>query len=87
MIIEPDIIWFEEDEYIGAKLSFPSGSAWRLDSKIREHGYYETRADVEEMGIHSAARGVFFCSKISGDGPSTAVIKIRLQLVSFSHII
>jgi hypothetical protein len=82
MIIEyesDDIIWFADDEYIGAEVSFPDGSAWKLSSKTREHAYYESQTDCEDFGIQSEARGVFVCSKLSGDGPPAAVIKIRLQ--------
>ena len=73
--------WFDDDEYIGTEVSFPSGSVWRIDMKIREHGYYETQMDCEELDIQSEARGVFICSKVSGHGPSTAIVKIRLQSV------
>ncbi|GIJ99439.1 hypothetical protein Aspvir_001571 [Aspergillus viridinutans] len=84
MTIESDdIIWFDDDEYIGAEISFPSGSVWKLSSKIREHDYYEAQADCELFGIQSEARGVFVCSKVSGNGPPTAVIKIRLQIPWF----
>ncbi|KAL4893373.1 hypothetical protein BDV59DRAFT_178108 [Aspergillus ambiguus] len=71
-------IWFDDDEYMEAEISFPSGSVWRLDEKIREHDYYESQ-DMEQLGVHSEARGTFFCSKVSGDGPPAALIKIRLQ--------
>ncbi|KAJ5131581.1 uncharacterized protein N7515_007620 [Penicillium bovifimosum] len=87
MTIESDdITWFDEDEYIGAEVLFPSDSVWRIGTKIREHSYYETQRDCEELGIQSEARGVFVCSNVSGDGPCTAIIKIRLQSVSPNHI-
>lgn len=77
-----DLTWFDEDEYIGTEVPFPSGSVWRLDTKIREHSYYETQKDCEELDIQSEARGVFIGSNVSGHGPATAIIKIRLQSVS-----
>ncbi|KAL5342195.1 hypothetical protein BJX70DRAFT_410871 [Aspergillus crustosus] len=80
MIRDSGIDWFDDDDYVGAKFSFPSGSVWKIDSKISEHEYYETQADVEECGIDCEARGSFLCSNVSGPGPSTAVIKIRLQI-------
>lgn len=87
MIIElDDITWFDEDEYIGTEVAFPSGSVGRIDTKIREHSYCETQRDCEELGIQSEARGVFICSNVSGPGPATAIIKIRLQSVSPNHI-
>ena len=88
MITQSDeIVWFDEDEYIGTDVSFPSGSVWNLKSKIREHSYYESQADCEELDIPSEARGAFVCSKVSGDGPSTAIIKIRLQsVISYQDI-
>ncbi|KAJ5591445.1 uncharacterized protein N7459_001814 [Penicillium hispanicum] len=73
-------VWFDDDEFIGTKVSFPSGSVWKLETKIREHAYQQHQRDCEELGINSEARGVFCCSKVSGDGPPTAVIKIRLQI-------
>lgn len=72
-------IWFDDAEYIGLEVSFPSGSIWKLQTKIREHAYQESQRDCEELGLNSEARGLFTCSKVSGDGPATAVIKIRLQ--------
>ncbi|KAJ5101161.1 hypothetical protein N7456_007213 [Penicillium angulare] len=35
---------------------------------------------MEVCGVRSEARGTFVGSKVSGDGPNTAVIKIRLQI-------
>ena len=78
MIVVSDIDWFNDETYIGSSVSF-SSSVWRLERKITEHEYYETQLDVEELGINSEARGVFISTKLSGNGPSTAVIKIRLQ--------
>ena len=88
MITQSDeIVWFDEDEYIGTDVSFSSGSVWKLKSKIREHSYYETQTDCEELDIQSEARGAFVCSKVSGDGPPTAIIKIRLQsVISYQDI-
>ncbi|PYI35703.1 hypothetical protein BP00DRAFT_483899 [Aspergillus indologenus CBS 114.80] len=81
MAIESDdITWFDEDDFLGTETSFPSGSVWRLESKIHEHSYYEEQSECEALGIHSEARGVFSCSKVSGNGPPTAVIKMRLQI-------
>ncbi|KKK24277.1 hypothetical protein P175DRAFT_0499957 [Aspergillus ochraceoroseus IBT 24754] len=57
------ITWFDDDDYIGAKVSFPSGAVWKIDSKIKEHEYYESQSDVEELAIDCEARGSFFCSK------------------------
>ncbi|KAJ5613622.1 hypothetical protein N7528_007276 [Penicillium herquei] len=72
--------WFEDDEYIGSEVSFPCGSIWKLETKIHEHAYQHTQYDWESIQLTSEARGVFTCSKVSGDGPSTAIIKIRLQI-------
>ncbi|RAH71409.1 uncharacterized protein BO66DRAFT_390964 [Aspergillus aculeatinus CBS 121060] len=81
MAIESDdITWFDEDDLLGTEMSFPSGSAWRLESKIYEHSYYEEQSECEALEIHSEARGVFSCSKVSGSGPPTAVIEIRQQI-------
>lgn len=74
-----DIIWFDADEYIGAEVSFLSGSAWKPSSRIREYAYYEAQADCEDFDIQSEARGLLVCFKVSGSGPPTAVIKFRLQ--------
>lgn len=72
-------IWFDDDEYIGSEICFPAGSTWKLQTKLREHAYQEDQRDYEELQVHSEARGIFICSKVSGDGPPTAIIKIWLQ--------
>ncbi|KAJ6032238.1 hypothetical protein N7540_002970 [Penicillium herquei] len=68
-------IWFEDDEYIGTEVCFPCGSLWKLETKIHEQTYQHTQYDWESIRLTSEARGVFTCSKVSGDGPSTAIIK------------
>ena len=73
------ITWFDENDWIDKVVAFPSGSTWRVDSKIREHEYYQTQFDVEQLGVQSEARGTFICSKLSGDGPPSGVLKFRLQ--------
>lgn len=72
-------IWFDDDEYIGSEISFPAGSIWKMQTKMREHACQEDQRDCEELQLHSEAHGLFTCSKVSGDGPPTAVIKIWLQ--------
>ncbi|KAJ5710893.1 hypothetical protein N7488_005049 [Penicillium malachiteum] len=71
--------WFENDEYIGSEVSFPCGSIWKLETKIHEYAYQHTQYDWESIRVTSEARGVLTCSKLSEDGPSAAIIKIRLQ--------
>lgn len=83
--LESYVTWFEDDDWISTVVSFPTGSRWRIDSKIREHEYYESQCDVEQLGIHSEARGAILCSKVSGDGPSSAFLKVRLRCVFFDH--
>ncbi|KAJ5113060.1 hypothetical protein N7456_001594 [Penicillium angulare] len=73
-IDQRDIDYFEG--YVGANISFPSGSVWTLKESIGEHAYYEVRPEV---------RGAFIASKVSGDGPATALIKIRLQIPDYSE--
>ncbi|KAI9046003.1 uncharacterized protein KD926_005949 [Aspergillus affinis] len=51
MKIGSNITWFDEDDYIRAAVSFPAGSVWRLETKVREHEYYETKVDIGELGI------------------------------------
>ncbi|PLB44941.1 hypothetical protein P170DRAFT_450006 [Aspergillus steynii IBT 23096] len=74
------VTWFDEDDWISAVISFPSGSKWRVDTKIGEHEYYQPQLDVEELGVQSEARGSFICSKLSGDGPPSTFLKVRLQI-------
>ncbi|KAH8433771.1 uncharacterized protein LDX57_011405 [Aspergillus melleus] len=76
-----DTIWFDDGEYIGTEISFPFNSVWRLDVKIREHSYIEPQRECEDLHVNSEARGAFICSKVSGNGPPTAIVKIRLQSV------
>ncbi|PYH86096.1 hypothetical protein BO82DRAFT_115851 [Aspergillus uvarum CBS 121591] len=77
-----DITWFIENDFLGTETPFPSGSVWRLESKINEHSYYEERSECEALAIQSEARGVFSYSTVSGSGPPTAVIKRRLHTPS-----
>lgn len=78
MTFKPDY-WFDDNEYIGSEVSSPTGSMWKLETKIHEHSYFESQEDCEELDIQSEARGMFLCSKVPGDGPPTAVIKTNLQ--------
>lgn len=48
------------DKYIGSEVSFPTGSGWKLETKIHEHSYFEFQEDCDEL----EARGVFLCSKV-----------------------
>ncbi|PYI02598.1 hypothetical protein BO78DRAFT_351264 [Aspergillus sclerotiicarbonarius CBS 121057] len=80
MIIPSNITWFDDDDYIGLELAFPKGSTWKLDKKIQEHEDIYGQTDHEEGGIISEARAAFIGSKVSGEGPSTAVIKIHMQI-------
>ncbi|EAU38935.1 predicted protein [Aspergillus terreus NIH2624] len=73
------VTWFKEEDYIGTVVSFPSGS-WKLDRKITENESFNSQTEWETYKLCSEARAVFFCSKVSGDGPSDAVIKIHMQI-------
>ncbi|KAJ6013728.1 hypothetical protein N7540_008319 [Penicillium herquei] len=79
-IEEDDDEWLNNDEYLGTEVTFPSNSVWKIDSKITEHEYRETEIDCNELGVRSETRGVFSCSKVTGHGPPTAIIKFRLQI-------
>jgi hypothetical protein len=52
-----------------------------LDRKITENESFNSQTEWETYRLCSEARAVFFCSKVSGDGPSDAVIKIHMQYV------
>ncbi|PYH41019.1 uncharacterized protein BP01DRAFT_306816 [Aspergillus saccharolyticus JOP 1030-1] len=77
---EDDIDVFDNATYIGMKVSFPDGSTWKLQSKLRHISHEVCQAECEGSGARSEARAVFLCCKVSGTGPPAAMIKIRLQI-------
>lgn len=83
MRVRSGVTWFEDDDYIGTTVSFPSGSTWKIQKKLKENEHYvhESLAQIEGMGFVSEARAVFIVTKLSGEGPQEAVIKIRMQYV------
>ncbi|KAJ5263206.1 hypothetical protein N7478_010811 [Penicillium angulare] len=70
------IDWFKDS--IGATIAFPSGSVCTLSKLIKKRACYENQ-ESEKWGLRSEARGTFVGSKAFGDGPSSGLIKIRLQ--------
>jgi hypothetical protein len=74
------ITWFDKDEFIGSEISFPQpqSSTWRLDTKLSESEFYDTEDDAKH-GLTSEVRAVFACTRLTGDGPREAVIKIHMQ--------
>ena len=81
MIIPSNIIWFDDDDWLGLELSFPGGTRWDITTKIRECEDLYSQQDHEEGGIVSEARAVFAASKVAGQAPPTAVLKIHMQYV------
>lgn len=68
--------WFS-----GLRVTFPgpNPSTWLLREQISENDKVETQSFCGEMDIISEARAVFICSKIEGDGPEEAMIKVFMQ--------
>lgn len=76
-------MWFGP-RFIGLKVQFPGprgSSNWVLQKQLSEHADCLCREECEDLDDISEARGVFLCSKIDGDGPQEAVIKVFMQLV------
>lgn len=82
MRIQSGITWFDDDDSINSTVSFPSESTWKLERKMQENEYYIPKDTAQINGLGSEARAVFIGSKLSGDGPQEAIIKIRMQYVS-----
>ncbi|GCB21176.1 hypothetical protein AAWM_04061 [Aspergillus awamori] len=80
MIIPSNIIWFDDGDWLGLELSFPGGTRWKVTTKIRECEDLYSQKDHEEGGIVSEARAVFVASKVAGQAPPTAVLKIHMQV-------
>ncbi|KAL1998286.1 hypothetical protein VTN02DRAFT_6464 [Thermoascus thermophilus] len=80
MRIQSGITWFDDDDFINSTVSFPSESTWKLERKLQENEYYIPKDTAQIDGLGSEARAVFIGSKLSGDGPQEAIIKIRMQI-------
>ncbi|XRM43565.1 hypothetical protein ABZX51_006731 [Aspergillus tubingensis] len=80
MILRSYITWFEDNDYIGLEVAFPGGSTWKIERKIREVEVLHTQDDYEDLNCTSQARATFECSKVAGNGPPTALIKIHMQI-------
>ncbi|GKZ31238.1 hypothetical protein AbraIFM66950_011531 [Aspergillus brasiliensis] len=80
MIIPSNITWFDDDDWLGLELSFPAGSTWKLSKKIKESEDIYSQRDHEEGVAVSEARAIFVASKGVGAGPSTAILKIHMQI-------
>lgn len=75
------ITWFDDNDYIGLELAFPGGSTWKIERKIKEAENLHTQGEYEIWKCTSQARATFVCSKVAGNGPPTALIKIHMQYV------
>ncbi|BCS05375.1 uncharacterized protein AKAW2_81176S [Aspergillus luchuensis] len=80
MIIPSNIIWFDDDDWLGLELSFPAGSTWRLTKKIKESEDIYSQSDHEDDVAISEARAVFVASRGPGAAPTTAVLKVHMQI-------
>ncbi|PYH55738.1 uncharacterized protein BO96DRAFT_435128 [Aspergillus niger CBS 101883] len=69
-----------ENDWLGLELSFPGGTLWKVTTKIRECEDLYSQKDHEEGGIVSEARAVYVASKVAGQAPPTAVLKIHMQV-------
>ncbi|GKZ25959.1 hypothetical protein AbraIFM66951_002072 [Aspergillus brasiliensis] len=74
------IVWFDDNDYIGLELAFPGGSVWKIVRKIKETKVLYTEREHELYKATSEARATFECSKVAGNGPPTALIKIHMQV-------
>ncbi|CAK41072.1 uncharacterized protein An12g02300 [Aspergillus niger] len=77
------ITWFDDNDYIGLELAFPGGSTWKIERKIKEAENLHTQGEYEIWKCTSQARATFVCSKVAGNGPPTALIKIHMQIPFF----
>ncbi|RAH53625.1 hypothetical protein BO85DRAFT_523314 [Aspergillus piperis CBS 112811] len=80
MKIPSNLTWFDNDGYIGLKLAFPAGSTWQLERKIKESEDLYTQETSELYKFTSQAQATFVAYKVAGNGPSTAAIKIHMQI-------
>lgn len=62
MTFKPDY-WFDDNEYIGSEVSFPTGSVWKLETKIHEHSYFESQENCVEL---DKVRGTWSVSLLQG---------------------
>lgn len=79
--LKSGMVWFEDEEWIGHKVSFdhqPCPSTWRLVQKIREREKYEPEHSWKSMEIPSEARGIFICEE-EGQQYRQGVVKIYMQ--------
>ncbi|PWY65667.1 hypothetical protein BO94DRAFT_529058 [Aspergillus sclerotioniger CBS 115572] len=79
MRIPSNITWFDENDYIGLELLFPAGSTWKLERKFKESEDLYSQQEYDDYELILQSRAAFICSKIAGNGPSTAVIKVHMQ--------
>ncbi|KZF26201.1 hypothetical protein L228DRAFT_242634 [Xylona heveae TC161] len=81
MRVRSYITWFDEVEFIGREITFtePFPSTWRLEQKLREHERFASEDDVKS-GLDCEAQAVFVCSRVAGQVPQEAIVKIRLQI-------
>lgn len=78
--VKSHIEWFEDEEWIGSKISFdqPSPSTWILVEKLRSREKYNTEWQWEDCHEPSEARGIFVCEE-EGQPHRQAVVKIYMQ--------
>ncbi|KAK2754651.1 hypothetical protein FQN54_006784 [Arachnomyces sp. PD_36] len=70
-------------DFVGQEITFPgpgsNSSTWLLTEQISENLRSRPKEWCDEYGFKSEVRGVFYCSKVAGEGPDEAVIKIIMQ--------
>ncbi|KAL4891252.1 hypothetical protein BDV59DRAFT_203695 [Aspergillus ambiguus] len=80
MSIDTGRRWFDELHYIGATIEFPEGSKWKLDKVVKLTELCWDRFSWENYELYPEVRALYYCEKVSGPGPSDAVIKIHMQV-------
>lgn len=78
-------MWFGPN-FIDLRVTFPGSnpSTWIIKEQISENEEEKSQDWCREMDTIPEVRGVFICSKLEGNGPKEAVMKVIMQFVFLS---
>ncbi|KAK2754653.1 hypothetical protein FQN54_006786 [Arachnomyces sp. PD_36] len=74
-------MWFGPN-FLSLTVTFPgpNSSTWQLKEQISENFDQSTQIEFQDFDMIPEVRGVFICSKVSGNGPKEAVMKVIMQI-------